>query len=94
MWKSDIASLRIYSRKLTATEIGDNHALDLKRFIAPPQVLIGTQQCENVTVLSPKALTCKVPANDGQSGKLDIVVNSAANGDEILRYKEEFEYEP
>jgi hypothetical protein len=87
-WQSDIASLRIYSRKLTATEIGDNHQLDLKRFIAPPKVWIGSQQCENVTVLSPRALTCKVPAmgNDQIAGvPLEIVVTSA-DDDAILSH--------
>ncbi|MDR1682258.1 MAG: hypothetical protein LBS25_02565 [Candidatus Symbiothrix sp.] len=91
--QADIASLRIYSRKLTPTEIYNNHQLDLKRFIAPPKVWIGTQQCENVTVLSPRALTCKVPANNGQSGKLDIEVISAdGSNNQILWYDDEFEY--
>ncbi|MDR1682421.1 MAG: LamG domain-containing protein [Candidatus Symbiothrix sp.] len=93
-WQSAIASLRIYSRKLTATEIGDNHQLDLKRFIAPPKVWIGSQQCENVTVLSPRALTCKVPVCDQTpKAQLDITVFQSNGTTEILTYGNVFTYE-
>jgi hypothetical protein len=89
--QADIASLRIYSRKLTATEIYNNHQLDLKRFIAPPQVLIGTQQCINVTVLSPRALTCKVPP--GTPGTVNVKVYESNGTTEILTYGNVFTYE-
>jgi hypothetical protein len=88
-----LLSLRLYDRVLTAAEIQRNADLDQKRYLAPPQVWIGSQQCENVTVLSPRALTCKVPANNGQSGKLAIEVKNAdGSNPPILTYTDQFEY--
>ncbi|MDR1682976.1 MAG: hypothetical protein LBS25_06280, partial [Candidatus Symbiothrix sp.] len=88
-------SVRVYNRALTPEEVSKNYNVDKLRFETPPQVLIDNQQCSSVTVLSPRALTCKVPAmssNRTVGEPLDIVVESA-NGGEILTYEGEFTYE-
>jgi hypothetical protein len=59
---STFLSLRLYDRVLTATEIQHNAALDQMRYLAPPVVTIGDIPCTNVTVLSPRCLTCQVPS--------------------------------
>jgi hypothetical protein len=89
-----LQSVRIYNRALTEEEISANFALDEMRYISPPQVWIGTQQCANVTVLSPRVLTCKVPVcTQTPNTPLDIEVRSADTLNQILIYYGIFTYE-
>ncbi|MDR1683644.1 MAG: IPT/TIG domain-containing protein, partial [Candidatus Symbiothrix sp.] len=89
-----LLSVRLYNRVLTAEEIAKNAALDQIRFLAPPIVKIGDNQCTNVTVLSPRALTCKVPPIGGEpvGTPLNVEVRSADNQNSILTYYGEFTY--
>ncbi|MDR1591444.1 MAG: IPT/TIG domain-containing protein [Prevotellaceae bacterium] len=87
--RSTILSVRLYNRVLTPQEIADNAALDQIRFLAPPTVTIGGSPCTNVTVLSPRVITCKVPP--GTAGKAAVVVKKATE-ETLLTLPDEFEY--
>jgi hypothetical protein len=89
-----IFSVRVYNRTLTPAEVSKNYNVDKLRFTSPPKVWIGTQQCANVTVLSPRVLTCKVPANSGQpvNTPLNVKVFQSDGTTPILEYGGEFIY--
>ncbi|MDR1591802.1 MAG: LamG domain-containing protein [Prevotellaceae bacterium] len=89
---ANIYSVRLYDRKLSLEEIQSNAALDQKRYLAPPTVTIGgDKQCTNVTVLSPRVITCLAPPSGGTTGKATIVVEKAT-GETLLTLTDEFEY--
>jgi hypothetical protein len=71
---STFLSVRLYDRVLDRDEIKHNAALDQKRYLTPPTVTIGGNACEEVVVLSPHFLMCKVPA--GTLGLQNVTVVS------------------
>jgi hypothetical protein len=89
---STFLSVRLYDRVLTLAEIQHNAALDQKRYLAPPVVTIGDNPCTNVTVLSPRCLTCQVP--EGTQGTVNVKVFQSDGTTEILTYEDVFTYEP
>ncbi|MDR1591902.1 MAG: IPT/TIG domain-containing protein, partial [Prevotellaceae bacterium] len=89
---STILSIRLYNRVLDRDEIEYNAALDQKRYLAPPTVTIGGSPCTNVTVLSPRVITCLAPSA-GSAGKATVVVDKAGGGN-LLTLPDEFEYLP
>ncbi|MDR1592220.1 MAG: IPT/TIG domain-containing protein, partial [Prevotellaceae bacterium] len=88
---STFLSVRLYNRVLEPQEIEDNAALDQIRFLAPPIVTVDGNPCTNVTVLSPRIITCLAPA--GTSGTVDVEVRSGDNATRILWLEDEFTYQ-
>jgi hypothetical protein len=78
-------SARLYSRVLTAQEIEHNAQLDQIRYLNPPKVTVGDEECSEVVVLSRNILMCKVPASTTGTGKKDVVING-------VRYNNAYEY--
>ncbi|MDR1591745.1 MAG: IPT/TIG domain-containing protein, partial [Prevotellaceae bacterium] len=75
---------------LTSDEIQHNAALDQKRYLAPPTVTINNNPCTNVTVLSPRIITCLAPP--GTVGKATVVVKKADETHLLTLGEDEFEY--
>jgi hypothetical protein len=73
---STFLSVRLYDRVLTGEEIAQNAALDQIRFLTPPTVTIGDKNCEEVVVLSPHFLMCKVPPGTS-TGTQEVKLNGA-----------------
>jgi hypothetical protein len=71
---STFLSVRLYDRVLDSLEIAHNAALDQIRYLNPPTVKIGNNECTEVVVLSPHFLMCKVPA--GTLGLQNVTVVS------------------
>ncbi|MDR1591319.1 MAG: hypothetical protein LBS16_00315 [Prevotellaceae bacterium] len=89
---STFLSFRLYDRVLTSGEIQHNAALDQKRYLDPPTVTIGGSPCTNVTVLSPRVITCLAPSA-GSAGKATVIVDKAEGGN-LLTLPNEFEFLP
>ncbi|MDR1592720.1 MAG: LamG domain-containing protein, partial [Prevotellaceae bacterium] len=89
---STFHSVRLYNRVLNRAEIEHNAALDQKRYLATPIVMIGTQQCLNVAVHSSRLITCELPAG-GTSGTTVDVEITKTDGTLILKLEDEFTYE-
>ncbi|MDR1120725.1 MAG: IPT/TIG domain-containing protein, partial [Dysgonamonadaceae bacterium] len=88
---STFLSVRLYNRVLKPEEIAENAALDQIRYLAPPTVTIGEAECEEVVVLSPHFLMCKVPA--GSIGATDIEIKVKDKGTEkTINYAGAYEY--
>jgi hypothetical protein len=85
-------SVRLYNTGLTLEQIQHNVVLDHKRYLAPPVVTIDNIPCTNVTVLSPRCLTCQVPP--GTQGTVDVKVFQSNGTTEILTYEDVFTYTP
>jgi hypothetical protein len=83
-------SVRLYNRVLDRDEIQHNAALDQKRYLATPIVMIGTQQCLNVAVHSSRLITCQAPA--GTAGTVDVTITKT-DGTLILKLEDEFTYQ-
>ncbi|MDR1591959.1 MAG: IPT/TIG domain-containing protein, partial [Prevotellaceae bacterium] len=84
-------SVRVYNRALTPIQIENNYNVDKLRFEAPPIVRVDGKQCTNVTVLSPRVITCQVPP--GTAGIVDIEVRTADDASQILWLDDEFTYQ-
>jgi hypothetical protein len=74
MSHSTFLSVRLYDRVLEPEEIELNAGLDQIRYLTPPAVTIGGAACEEVVVLSPHFLMCKVPEGSSE-GLQDVEVN-------------------
>jgi hypothetical protein len=68
LYKTDIYSIRLYSQHLSLEQIAQNAALDQIRYLAAPEVRIGSDNsgvgglpCTNVAVISATELQCTVP---------------------------------
>jgi hypothetical protein len=72
---STFLSVRLYNRVLKPAEIATNAALDQIRYLNPPKVTIGGNECTEVVVLSSNFLMCKVPPGD-DTGLKDVKVES------------------
>jgi hypothetical protein len=79
-----IVSYRLYDRTLTKIEIERNAARDQIRFIAPPTVKFGDNFSEEVIVLSPHFLMCKVPA--GAEGSVNVKINDGLPYSNAYKY--------
>ncbi|MDR1654133.1 MAG: IPT/TIG domain-containing protein [Prevotellaceae bacterium] len=88
---STFLSVRLYNRVLDRDEIQHNADLDQIRFLAPPIVTVDGNPCTNVTVLSPRIITCLAPT--GTSGTVDVEVRSGDNATQILWLEDEFTYQ-
>jgi hypothetical protein len=73
-----VSSVRIYDRVLTSSELAHNANVDQQRFISLPVIMVGSQPCTNVALISDEKIQCTVPASnlagDG-SGLVDISMN-------------------
>ncbi|MDR1033243.1 MAG: IPT/TIG domain-containing protein [Bifidobacteriaceae bacterium] len=69
-----IQSVRIYNRTLSDLEIAHNYAIDEKRFVQPPTVMIGSSECKDVVVISTTKLQCTAPT--GTLGAKPVTVSS------------------
>ncbi|MDR1682282.1 MAG: IPT/TIG domain-containing protein [Candidatus Symbiothrix sp.] len=88
---ANIYSVRLYDKTLSLDQIKHNVGLDHKRYLAPPVVTIDDIPCTNVTVLSPRCLTCQVPA--GTPGEVEVKVFPSDSDTPILTYDDgEFTY--
>jgi hypothetical protein len=88
---STFLSVRLYDCVLNETQIAENAALDQIRYLAPPTVTIGEAECEEVVVLSPHFLMCKVPP--GNIGATDIKIKVNDKGTEkTINYAGAYEY--
>ncbi|MDR1591958.1 MAG: hypothetical protein LBS16_03630, partial [Prevotellaceae bacterium] len=85
-------SVRVYNTMLSQLQIQHNTALDQKRYLAPPTVTIDGSPCTNVTVLSPRIITCLAPPS-GTTGPATVIVDKAEGGN-LLTLTNEFEYLP
>ncbi|MDR2063339.1 MAG: IPT/TIG domain-containing protein [Candidatus Nomurabacteria bacterium] len=83
-WQSDIAAIRIYGRKLTAAEITNNYEVDQNRFLAPPTVKVGGQDCTNLVIVSDTEIKCRTPAmSGGQAVDTPYDVKLTYDGDTV-----------
>jgi hypothetical protein len=68
-----ISSVRIYNKALNAAEIAQNAAVDKARFLSPPTVTVGGQNCTDLIVVSSTVIQCKTSTKT--TGKYDVVLN-------------------
>jgi hypothetical protein len=71
---STFLSVRLYNRVLIGEEKAQNAALDQIRYLTPPTVTIDGKDCEEVVVLSPHFLMCKVPVGTS-TGTKEVKLN-------------------
>ncbi|MDR1300552.1 MAG: IPT/TIG domain-containing protein [Candidatus Nomurabacteria bacterium] len=80
-WSSnfELYAVRVYNRALTKAEIAQNYQADLARYIAPPEIWIGTDssgnggtKCDSLNVLSATQISCVAPAH--ASGPVNVAL--------------------
>ncbi|MDR2086285.1 MAG: IPT/TIG domain-containing protein [Dysgonamonadaceae bacterium] len=77
---TDLYSLRLYNRSLSAEELAQNAAADQIRYQNPPTVTIDGLPCTEVAVLSPNFLRCKVPATSPtNTGNKNVKITVGSN---------------
>jgi hypothetical protein len=85
-----VASVRVYDKVLTDTQLNDNYEVDQNRFIAPPTVTVGNKPCTNLVVVSSTEIKCRTPANATLDTAFDVVLNYDGNSvtaDQKFTYK-------
>jgi hypothetical protein len=85
-----LVSFRLYSGKLSSTEITANRLVDQQRFLAPPTVTVGGEPCLNVIAASATEIQCQVPAH--ADGSVDVVLNY--NGKTVTKQNAVTYYSP
>ncbi|MDR0788721.1 MAG: IPT/TIG domain-containing protein [Bifidobacteriaceae bacterium] len=74
--KFTILSVRVYNRAIIQSEALSNYEVDQQRFLSPPVVYIGGQECTDMTVISDHTIQCKTPEHAEGIVSAKIVYNN------------------